>query len=91
MELMNPGHEQQAAGCEPAVRMSSLEGAVVGLISNGKENTLPFFDRVESILRTEYGVSEVVRRIKKNYSAPAEDELMQEAIGWDAVLSGVGD
>ena len=91
MELMGPSHEKQVEGSEPAARISSLNGAVVGLISNGKENTLPFFDRVEFILRTEYGVSEVVRRTKKNYSAPAEVELMQEAMGWDAVLSGVGD
>jgi hypothetical protein len=91
MELMDPSHEQQLVSSKPADRISNLEGAVIGLISNGKENTVPFFDRVESILRNEYGVSEVVRRIKKNYSAPAEVELMQEAMGWDAVLSGVGD
>ena len=43
-----------------------------------------------SILRIDYGVSEVIRRTKANYSAPAEvgDE---EAMGWDAVLSQVGD
>ena len=54
MELMDPSHEQQLDGSEPAARISSLNGAVVGLISNGKENTLPFFDRVELILRTEF-------------------------------------
>jgi len=91
MELMNPSHEQQLVASEPAQRVNSLQGAVVGLISNGKENTTPFFDQVESILRTKYGVSEVVRRTKKNYSAPAEAELIREAMGWDAVLSGVGD
>ena len=51
---MDPSHEQQVDGSEPAARISSLNGAVVGLISNGKENTLPFFDRVEFILRNEY-------------------------------------
>ena len=48
-------------------------------------------NRVEAILRIDYGVSEVIRRTKANYSAPAEVELMKEAMGWDAVLSGVGD
>lgn len=91
MEIMNPSHEQRLTSQEPPPRLRNLEGAVIGVISNGKENTIPFFDRVESILRDEYGVSEVVRRTKANYSAPAEVELMAEAMGWDAVLSGVGD
>ena len=91
MEIMNPSHEQRLTGQEPPPRLRNLEGAVIGVISNGKENTIPFFDSVESILRDEYGVSEVVRRTKANYSAPAEAELMAEAMGWDAVLSGVGD
>ena len=91
MEVLEPSHEQQYGGSSPPSRLSTLEGAVIGVISNGKENTVPFFDRVESILRDSYGVSEVVRRTKRNYSAPAEADLMAEAIGWDAVLSGVGD
>jgi hypothetical protein len=91
MELLNPSHEQQRAGSAAPPRLSTLEGAVIGVISNGKENTVPFFDRVESILRERYGVAEVVRRTKSNYSAPAEADLMSEAMGWDAVLSGVGD
>ncbi|MDP7066137.1 MAG: hypothetical protein QF637_00790 [Acidimicrobiales bacterium] len=91
MEILNPSHEQLMAGQETPPRLLSLEGATIGVISNGKENTVPFFDRVEFILRNEYGVSEVIRRTKANYSAPAEAELMKEAMGWDAVLSGVGD
>ena len=91
MELLDPSHAHQNGGSTPPSRLSTLEGAVIGVISNGKENTVPFFDRVESILRDSYGVSEVVRRTKRNYSAPAEADLMAEAIGWDAVLSGVGD
>ena len=91
MEIMDPSHEQHTTSQPPPPRLLSLEGAVVGVISNGKENTVPFFDRVEAILRIDYGVSEVIRRTKANYSAPAEVELMKEAMGWDAVLSGVGD
>ena len=91
MEILNPSHEQQTSGQETPPRLLRLEGAIIGVISNGKENTVPFFDRVEFILRNEFRVSEVIRRTKANYSAPAEIELMKEAMGWDAVLSGVGD
>ncbi len=91
MEVLDPSHEQENMGCTPPARLDTLEGAVIGIISNGKENTVPFFDRVESILRESHGVSEVIRRTKLNYSAPAEADLMAEAMGWDAILSGVGD
>ena len=35
MELMNPSHEEQLVASEPAQRLSSLEGTVIGVISNG--------------------------------------------------------
>jgi len=38
-----------------------------------------------------YGVAQVVRRTKWNYSAPAEDPIMQEAKTWDALIAGIGD
>ena len=91
MELLDPSHEQRAVGGDPAPRLSALEGTTIGVISNGKENTKPFFDLLADALVRDHGVAKVVRRIKSNYSAPAEDELMAEAMGWDAVLSGVGD
>lgn len=91
IEVLDPSHEDRVVGGDPAPRLASMKGITVGVISNGKENTRPFFDHIERILREQYEVAEVVRRIKGNYSAPAEDELMAEAMGWDAVLSGVGD
>ena len=91
MELLDPSHEQQLTGGEPAPRLATLQGKTIGVISNGKENTRPFFDLVAEALRRDHGVAEVVRRVKANYSAPAANELMAEAMGWDAVLSGVGD
>jgi len=91
MELLDPSHEQRAAGGEPAPRLPTLAGTTVGVISNGKENTKPFFDLLTEALQRDHGVATVVRRVKSNYSAPAEADLMAEAMGWDAVLSGVGD
>lgn len=91
MELLDPSHEQRAVGGDAAPRLTSLEGATIGVISNGKENTKPFFDLLADALVRNHGVAKVVRRVKANYSAPAEDELMAESMGWDAVLSGVGD
>ena len=36
-------------------------------------------------------VGEVVRVVKKNYSAPADTEIMNQVPKWDAVVTGVGD
>ncbi len=91
MELLNPTHEQDPEGFAAPKRLSTLEGTTIGIISNGKENTRPFFDHMERLLRDRHGVAKVIRRIKTNYSAPAQHELLAEAMGWDAVLAGVGD
>ena len=91
MELLNPSYEETKINQRPADRLLELRGKTVGIISNGKENTAPFFEYLSQILEDKYGVQNVVQRIKGNYSAPAEDELMAEIVGWDAVLSGVGD
>ncbi len=91
MELLDPTHEQDPAGFAAPKRLATLKGATIGVISNGKENTKPFFDHVERLLRDSHGVAKVIRRIKANYSAPAQHALLAEAMGWDAVLAGVGD
>ena len=90
-EVLDPTHELGAAPVSRASRPGTLQGAVVGIISNGKEATRPFFDHVEAILRERHGVAEVVRTVKPNYSAPAPGEIIREAMGWSAVLAGVGD
>jgi|TARA_B100001142_G_scaffold307461_1_gene338110 hypothetical protein len=91
MEFLNPSYEETKINQRPADRLIELRGKTVGIISNGKENTAPFFEYLSRILENKYGVLKVVQRIKGNYSAPAEDDLMAEIVGWDAVLSGVGD
>ena len=39
----------------------------------------------------EYGVAEVVRRRKRNASAPAEHDVLADLLACDAVISAVGD
>jgi len=91
IEFLDPTYEGAAQGFALAPRLRSLEGATVGIISNGKKNTKPFFDAMEKELTAKYGVAKVVRRTKWNYSAPAEQEIMQEAKTWDALIAGIGD
>ena len=91
MEILDPTHEGDSPDFVPAARLRSLEGATIGVISNGKKSTKPFFDALERELVEKHGVATVVRRTKSNYSAPADAEIMDEAKKWDALVAGVGD
>ena len=91
INVLRPDYEQNAAPLTLAPRPVTLAGATVGIISNGKANTRPFFDHLEDLLRRHWQVADVVRRTKANYSAPAERELIDEAARWAVMFAGVGD
>ena len=63
----------------------------LGFISNGKEGTECFFASLHELLCNQFSVAEVVLRTKSNYSAPAEQTLIDEVKNWHAVVTGVGD
>lgn len=91
IEFLDPTHENASAGFTLAPRLQSLAGAVVAVISNGKKGTLPFFDAFERELVDAYGVAEVVRLTKGNYSTPVEAALLNDAARWNALIAGIGD
>ena len=91
LRVLDPTFEKDASGFALAPRLAGLEGATVGIISNGKRGTAPFFAHLASLLRTRYGAADVVFRVKRSFSAPAEAALMDEAAQWSAAIAGVGD
>ena len=91
IEVLDPTHEGDSREFKIASGLKDLKGSRIGLISNGKRRTLPFFNALEELLKSKYEVREVIRVVKKNYSAPAEEEIMTEVKKWDAVIAGVGD
>jgi len=91
IEVLDPSHEDDARAFTAATRLETLKGATIGVISNGKKGTQPFFDALERELRERYGVARVVRLTKSNYSAPVEPALLNEAERWQALIAGVGD
>ena len=74
-----------------APRLDTLKGKTVGFISNGKEGTKGFFAHLDRMLRDEFGVANVVTRVKSNYSAPADGYIVGEVANWDAIVTGIGD
>ena len=91
IRVLNPTSESVVATLNPAPRLTSLEGKTVGLISNGKEGTAGFFAHVDRLLRERYKVAKVILRTKSNYSAPAENEIIDDAKNWDLAITGLGD
>jgi hypothetical protein len=89
--VLDPSFGEDADAFDLPDRPVSLVGATVGIISNGKANTRPFFAHLARLLREEWGVAEVVLRTKSNYSAPAERSLIDEAARWAVMFAGVGD
>lgn len=91
LTTLNPTYEDASAQTRPAPRLATLEGATVGLLDNSKRNVGHFLGYIEEILRTEHGVSDVVRARKANMSAPAPDDVMARLTACDAVFSAIGD
>jgi hypothetical protein len=91
LTVLNPTFESKAKAFELAARPNSLEGKTVGFISNGKEGTTGFFKHLERLLRTKCNVANVIWETKSNYSAPAENEIIERAQAWDLAITGLGD
>jgi hypothetical protein len=91
IRVLDPTNEIKAAGAQPAVRPTTLEGKTIGIISNGKEGTKGYFAALDRQFRDVFGVADVVWRIKSNFSAPADASIVDEIKAWQAVVAGVGD
>ena len=89
--VLDPSFDEEVTPLALPPRPASLAGATVGIVSNGKQNTRPFFDHLARLLREEWGGAEVVLRTKANYSAPAERDLIDEAAQWAVMFAGIGD
>ena len=89
--VLDPTNEAAPPVGQRAKRPASLAGATVGFISNGKEGTRGFFAHLERMLRGQLGVAQVVLRVKSNFSAPADRDIVDEIARWQAVVTGIGD
>lgn len=91
LRVLDPTNETAPLLADRAPRLSSLVGKTVGFISNGKEGTKGFFTHLDRMLRAEFGVGKVIMRVKSNYSAPADRDIVDDIARWHAVVTGIGD
>jgi hypothetical protein len=91
LRVLDPRQFAEGEPVRMAPPVAALDGAVVGLLDNAKIGTATFYDHVERLLKSRYGVREVVRRRKPDSSRPAPEPVLGELSVADAVLSGIGD
>jgi len=91
LRVLDPRLEAEGEPMKMAAPLASLDGAIVGFLDNSKIGTDRFYDHVEGILRTRFGVREFIRRRKPDSSRPVPAATLGEMSGADAILSAVGD
>ncbi len=91
LRVLDPTFDGQQATQETVSRLTSLSGRTVGLLDNGKLNVNTLLNHMEELLRSEHGVSHVIRLNKPDASRPAPDDVIATMADCDAVISAVGD
>jgi hypothetical protein len=91
--LLNPEGRSEERPAELAPRrLSTLDGATLGLLGNSKLNADAVLGAIGELLRDRYEVETVIARSKPNFSLPAPQEVFDELTAkCDVVLAGVGD
>ena len=91
LKVLDPRLDAEGEVMTLAAPLPGLEGIAIGLLDNAKIGTARFYDHVESILASRFGVREFIRRRKPDSSRPAPPELLGELSGADAIISAIGD
>lgn len=91
LKVLDPRAFAEGEPIRMAAPVGTLDGAVIGLLDNAKIGTARFYDHVEEILRSRFGVRELIRRRKPDASRPVPPEMLGELSAADAIVSGIGD
>jgi len=91
LRVLDPRLDAEGEAMTLAMPLRGLEGTIIGLLDNAKIGTAGFYDHVQSILASRFGVREFIRRRKRDSSRPAPAEMLAELSGADAIISAIGD
>ena len=90
--LLDPTDKVERSRKDFAPRLDSLAGTTVGLLDISKAKGSFFLDRVEEVPREQYGVKEVLRRMKPTVARPAPEPIRAELREQcDAVIEALSD
>ena len=76
---------------ELAQRPTSLQEVRLGVLSNGKPNSVRLLETIQNELEQRVHFTEVVARNKRISSIPAPEPIMADLAGCDVVLNAIGD
>ena len=76
LRVLDPTSEDMALIAARPERLTSLAGATIGLIDNGKIRVRELLDHVEEMLRSQYGVAHVLRLKKPDFTRPAPAQVV---------------
>jgi hypothetical protein len=91
LRVLDPTAEEVTETTTGPARLTSLAGRTIGLLDNGKLRVRELLDHLEDMLRSQYGVAQVLRFKKPDASRPAPLEVISEMKRCEAIISAVGD
>lgn len=91
LRVLDPTAEEPMHTATGRARLTTLSGHTVGLLDNGKIRVRELLDHVEAMLRSQYGVAQVLRFKKPDASRPAPAEVIADMQRCEAIISAVGD
>ena len=73
-------------------RPTDMAGLRVAMIDNTKPNFMPFLDRVEELLKSDYKVASVTRFRKPGRTVPVAQDIIAKVMAeCDFAITGLGD
>jgi len=91
LRVLDPTAEEAMHTATSPARLTTLSGRTIGLLDNGKIRVRELLDHVEAMLRSQYGVAQVLRVKKPDASRPAPPEVIADMQRCEAIISAVGD
>ena len=92
LEVLDPTVEPVPAEAVIAPRPETLDGTTLGLLANGKPNSVELLEMVHQVLADRYEFKTVLARDKGNSSRPCPKEIVEEmAERCDLVITATGD
>jgi hypothetical protein len=89
--LINPFDETERMQAEIAPRLDSLNGKTIGLLDISKPGGKFFLDHLEHLLKEQFNVAQVIRKMKPTFTKPAPDGVIEELSKCDAVVEALAD
>ena len=92
LRVLDPTAEAIPIEAVIASRPDTLDGKVLGLLANGKPNSVEMLEMVREVLADRFEFKEVVARNKGNASRPAPPAILDELADLcDLVITSSGD